>query len=547
MGAHTNAEQISSRFRPSASGTVAVVNAIVGWLVATGAVLTSTHWPLAVALPLCLLVGVLVGAVSRVVASGRSTIAARVALAVAVGCVVGELATVLAFSGSIDRRIDQQAAAGAPVVIQASADLDQAHRARTALDTAVEQARARRDEALVVARCEYNPSPACPQTRITGVPGDGPETRTADELLSGAQQELDAALATRDGRAAGLDTEVVGAEQQLGRARVTAAADADHGLGARWVAMNGYTLSNVGALLLRLAATAFFSLLILLPLILRLLRGQTDRDRVESARTEADAAIAIKQAEVRAAAETLWAEQQLTNARFAVAAQNEIDRDHHRRRITDATGTPVAPGRLDFVEDDMSYLPIAAEAEAAGRGTAELPPSRTSPVTTSLPAEVKPVARQAPLIPTIPNITRAAARFVRPLVPPVVARVIDTAIDTAAQPVRAARQAFEEVEEITFSFKRVHRVTVDSEEVTAAPAASGEMPRPVGPHRVDAVFDRSHYAVGDTDSPDHADRMPLGRPAERRLSGPERNRALADAGRGELDAPDGPRALPRAE
>lgn len=534
MGAHTDAEQIPSRFHLDASGTVAVVNAILGWLVVTGAVVTSTHWPLAVVIALCLPAGVLVGAVTGAVGAGRSAIAGRVAVAVAVGSVVGELASVLLFSGSIDRRIDEQAATGAPVVIQATADLDQARRARTALDNDVEQARDRRDEALVVARCEYNPSPACPQTRITGVPGRGPETRTANELLTRAQQELDGALTTRASRAASLDTATAGAGQQLGQARVAAMAGADRGLGARWVAMNGYTLSNIGALLLRLSAIALFSLLTLLPLILRLLRGQTDHERVEAARSGADAAIAIKQAEVRTGAETLWAEQQLTNAHFAVAAQNEIDRDHHRRRVAAATGTPTTPGRIERVEDDM-YLPIAAEAEAASRAAAELPAG-----TTNLPDPAKAADKRGVLIPTIPGVTKAAARFVRPLVPPMVTRVIDA----ATQPVRSARQAFEEFEEITFSFRRVHKVTVESGQSVAAPTETGEVPPQTAPHRVDAAFDWPRYAPGHTEA---AGRVRLDRPADRRLSGPGRNRELADAGRGELHAPEGPRALPPGE
>ncbi|WP_038853006.1 DUF4407 domain-containing protein, partial [Mycobacterium avium] len=73
------------------------------------------------------------------------------------------------------------------------------------LDGAVAQARDRQDRALVVARCEYHPTPGCPQTRITGVPGPGPETRTANELLADAQRELDEALAARDSRAPELD------------------------------------------------------------------------------------------------------------------------------------------------------------------------------------------------------------------------------------------------------------------------------------------------------------------------------------------------------
>ena len=86
--------------------------------------------------------------------------------------------------------------------------VQQAKDARNALDTAVEQARERQDQALVIARCEYHPTPSCPQTRITGVPGTGPETQTADELLADAQRELDSALATRDSQAPELDAKV---------------------------------------------------------------------------------------------------------------------------------------------------------------------------------------------------------------------------------------------------------------------------------------------------------------------------------------------------
>jgi hypothetical protein len=123
------------------------------------------------------------------------------------------------------------------------------------------------------------------------------------------------------------------------------------------------------------------------------------------------------------------------------------------------------------VEEEM-YLPIAAEAEAASRAIAELPAgaqdSRTEapPKVENLPAQVQPRGeveprdeRATPLIPSLPDATRAAARWIRPLVPPILARVID---NTTA-PLRTARQVFEEVEEITFSLKRTRKVTVHSE------------------------------------------------------------------------------------
>ena len=107
----------------------------------------------------------------------------------------------------------------APAVTKASAALQQIATARYALDNAVQQARENQDKALVIARCEYNPTPACPQTRITGVPGTGPETRTANELLADAQRELDNALAARDRQAPELDATIAQDEQALAAAR----------------------------------------------------------------------------------------------------------------------------------------------------------------------------------------------------------------------------------------------------------------------------------------------------------------------------------------
>ncbi len=167
---------------------------------------------------LTLVVGLLVGAVSWAIARGpiprRSGVLGRAAVAVAVAVVVGELASVVMFSGSIDRLLDERAARAAdstPAVAAASAELDSTRHARTALDAAVDQASRQREAALVVARCEYHPSPACPQTQITGVPGAGPETLTATDFLAGTQRELDNAVANRDRVAPGLDSEIAAA------------------------------------------------------------------------------------------------------------------------------------------------------------------------------------------------------------------------------------------------------------------------------------------------------------------------------------------------
>src|SRR6478609_6249170 len=434
----------------SANGIVQLLTWLGGalaWLVATLAIIESTEVSLAVAVPLTFVFGLLVAAVSRAVANGPtrgwSGIVGRAAVAIAVGAVVGELAAVVVFSGSIDRLLNE------PAVAQASADLDGSRQARTALDAAVDEASKQRDDALVVARCEFNPSPACPQTHITGQPGAGPETRTATDFLADTQRQLDTAVANHDRLAPGLDAEIAARQQAVDQARI-AATKVENGLGTRWSAMNDYAVAHPGAMLLRLVTIAFFALLALLPLILKLWRGETSEDRgeaahaeVERAELEADTAIAVKRAEVRAAVETMWAEQQLTSARLAVEAQTEIDREQQRRRVVEAVASavPVESERVQATELTSGDENLPARVEPAG----EIEPSREG---------------GGALIPTIPDVTRAATRWLRPFVPPIIA----SAIDSTTMPLRSARQVFEETEEIHFSLRRSHKVSVQSEE-----------------------------------------------------------------------------------
>ena len=534
------------------AGVVVILNAALAWLVTTVAVVEATRWPVLAVVPFTLVFGVLVGAITRGIASGPISglraIVGRGLVAVAVGVVVGESAALAVFSGSIDRQLALQAgrnADSAPAVVQASTSLAQLRDTRVALDKAVDTARVHRDEALVVARCEYHPTPACPQTRITGVPGSGPETRTANELLADSQQELDTAVAARDRQAAELGPKIPDGERALSQARQSVTADADHGLAARWLAMHDLTLAGAGALMLRLLTIAFFVLLSLLPLILRLWRGETAHDRHAKARAEreraeldAETAIAVKRAEVRAAAETMWAEQQLVQARLAVEAQTEIDRAQLRRQVSAAQegATHIA----EPVAEDI-YLPIAAEAEAASLAAIELPDvaaKADATDTPNLPATVEPRDVPAtPSIPTIPDVTKAAARWIRPLVPGFVAR----AIDTSTHPLRTARQVFEEVEEITFSFRRTHKVTVNTEESpghgpsggsTAFSTSDGDhagaqhiAAQPVTSKRLSAKH-AEHLSLAQRDS----------QPGLTEREGPR-----------EVRASDGPRQLPPAE
>jgi hypothetical protein len=510
------------------------------------------------AVPFTLVFALLVGAMTRAIATGPTRgIAGRGAVAVAVGLVlggiVGEFGALALFSGSIDRQLEQQAASNAvsaPAVVQASSNLQRVRDARVALDQAVDTARAHRDEALVVARCEYHPTPACPQTRITGVPGSGPETRTANELLADSQQELDNAIATRDREAPKLEAQTNDDARALADAHQIATADADHGLGARWVTMQQLTSASAGALILRLLTIGCFTVLSLLPLVLRLWRGETTHDRHAQARAEreraeleAETAIAVKRAKVRAVAETMWAEQQLAQARLAVEAQTEIDRAQLGRRVSAALEgtTHVA----EPIADDV-YLPIAAEAEAASLAATESADAAAIADVTetqNLPAPVEP--RDAPAtqrIPTIPDVTKAAARWIRPLVPGFVAR----AIDTSAHPLRTARQVIEEVEEITFSLKHTRKLTVNTEESAGAAPVRRSAGVASGDDHDDSDFGVGHVAAQTLSSrrlsAEHADDLSLA-PSRRE---PQRELTERDAP-AELRAADGPRQLPPAE
>ena len=527
------------------AGVIVLLNAALAWLVTTLAVTEAVRLPALAVVPFTLVFALLVGSMTRAIATGPTRggagrLVAAVAVGLVLGGVVGEFGALALFSGSIDHRLQEQTArnaVSAPAVVQASSSLQRTRDARVALDRTVDTARTHRDEALVVARCEYHPTPACPQTRITGVAGSGPETRTANELLADSRQELNAAVAARDREAPTLDAQIASEERELADARQSATTNADRSLGTRWVAMQELTSANTGALILRLITIGFFMVLTLLPLILRLWRGETTQDRhalaraeVERAELEAETAIAVKRAEVRAAAETIWAEQQLAQARLAVEAQTEIDRAQLQRKVRAAVedNTYVA----EPVAEDI-YLPIAAEAEAASLAAAESVDVIETP---NLPAAVEehdvPAAQT---IPTLPDVTRAAARWIRPLVPGFVAR----AIDTSTHPLRTARQVIEEVEEITFALKRTRKLTIDTEESGSAVATGGAPSQDR-----DSVVDR---VAGQTLSPRrlsaaHAEDLSLtpGRRGSRR-------ELTEREGPDQLRAAEGPRQLPPAE
>lgn len=446
----------------------------------TAVALRAAEWPAAAVVPTALVTGLLAGLLGRALAGAESTarpdlpagkvntraVAARLGVAVLAGLVVAELATTVLFDGTVDRMLDERAAAAAataPAVRTAQDELDRAAADRAALDRAIAAAATDMNSALIVARCEFNPTPECPQTKITGVPGRGPEAQTANQLLEDARAGLTAAQE----RVAPLDQRVADARAALGTARSTATAAGDRGFGARWSAVHDHTLAQPGAFVLRLLTWAVFALLALLPLILRWWRGETTQERRRAAaavrdRAElaADTAIAQKEAEIRVDTAAVQAEQQLTAVRLAAEADTTIDRERQRTRVIAALGG---------IEIEVTG-PAGTDALPAGpgpAGTSALP----VPLDENRPA--RPAAgSELPVLGTLP-FTDTAARLIRPLVPGFVTAAIDNALDTASRPLRTARHVLTEAEEITFTLRRARKVTVAGRAGDPRPVSGG--------------------------------------------------------------------------
>lgn len=481
-------------------GVVLLFAVLSGIVVAAAGV--AAHWPAVVVAIVALPATLLVGAISRASATaplsagrGRAERIGRIAVAVITGVLVAELASTVILAGSVDRTLDDRSrrdADSAATVVTARTELDRATAERSALTQTIAQAQADMDQALVVARCEYHPTPQCPQTKITGVPGRGPESQTANAMLDDARGRLN----TAEARVQPVDAEIATRQSALEQARTAAFHTGDRGLGARWLAMNDYTTGHLGALLLRLLTIAIGVLLALLPLVLRSWRGESSFDRAVAARAEADRA----EREADTAVAVQRAEHRVATAQLALHADTAIDRERQRKRVIAAIGNLeigiTEPQRRAVAEfEALAALPPGAQTASATSPTTGALPAAESPARTdstqeatvtarNLPAQLpsaglaphSPAAVPAPredakkggglelpVIGTVP-FTDTAARWIRPLVPGFVTTALDRTIDTAVAPLRTVRQVFEEAEEITFTLKRTRKVTVNSED-----------------------------------------------------------------------------------
>lgn len=425
------------------AGFLVLLNALMAWGVATAAVLSVSAVSPVLAGVLTLPLGLLVGAFGRVLASrltrtrrfGMGDVAGGL-VAVLIGLVVGELAALALFAGPIDRTLhDKVDQAHADVAASEPAQrLGTLQQERDQLDVDVNAAIAQRDSARAVARCEVDPGPGCPNAQITGDPGYADEARDAEAALAAAERDLARARAERDQEAPRLERDIAEVREQLAadRERAAALAKADTGIDARWQAMHTYTTDNPVALVLRLGILTFFVALSLLPLLLRLWRGQTEQDRRILARRErlraeeeAETALAIARAEAR------------TEAVAAHASLPPVER---------------VAALAAFAERQEPERPmLTATVEPASAGTALERRSDSGDVARRTPGPLD----------NLPGPLPSLARAVTGLIPE---RITQLPVQVATNPVKTARTFLEDVEELRVTFTRKRTVTVHEEE-----------------------------------------------------------------------------------
>jgi hypothetical protein len=598
-GSRHDIDEPAERSTYQTAGLVVAVNVVVT-VVVVHQVATQLGTSSAVRVVFALVAGALVGALGRVsttaaVQPDRSrshrlgTETARLLVAVLLGLALGETAAVGAFAGAVDAEmLVQRNAAGAAVTEgPPAADLVELRADRGTMDAQVAAASARRDQALVVARCEYRPSPGCPVTRITGDPGRGPETAQAQADLAAAERNLNAVTARRDQ----LDRAIAGArnDQADDRSVARALAGSNTGLDARWSAMNSYTVRTGGPLVLRVGLDVLLVLLMALPLLLRWWRGQTEQDHELLSRSlrrraerEAETAVAVSRARQRVALEL----------QLSAAVQEQLMEPETARAVADAAaagrlprapaavtaGTRIGPGnssdpttRRSAERDAHSPGPVEpadvdADDEAEPQVTAAFvgPAERAAPaasvsdrtpgtdIVVADAVELEPVdhpgiaalaeRRPTPSTPSVretsqpprapaartpldllPGPLPSAVRVVGALMRPFVPGPVARIAATAPRSVRIARGLWEEVEEVQITVRQHRKVRSATDEFDEQTPAEPDL---APAHEADEAAPPGRTAPGSGRSRASADRSG----AEVSVADPEaRSRTWVDA------------------
>lgn len=283
-------------------GSFVVVNALVAGTVMALAAAGVGAEPL-LAVPIVLLWALFIGIFDRAISAkiidpdvpawrGRAGFVVRAVFTVVLGVMIAETAALSIFAPSIQRTLDDNiqeqidrsqnavnGAAGEPTSRQRQ--LEELVRRRTELDTAVTTAQQELVTATTRAACERNPGPQCAGVPVTGDAGTGPESRERDRQEAEARAASTRAQTALTEQAPDLDTAIADLRRNIDEARRIAEQNArsETGVDARWAAMHEYTFASAAALSLRLGLAAALIFLDMVPLLLKVLRGQSGHDR----------------------------------------------------------------------------------------------------------------------------------------------------------------------------------------------------------------------------------------------------------------------------
>ncbi|WP_306744291.1 DUF4407 domain-containing protein [Saccharothrix yanglingensis] len=301
---------LTSRYDRSSyqvSGFFVLLNGVIAWgLVTLAAVGMELVPSFADAAPFTIVWGLFVLLFDRAIAAkvvdpgedklrSRSSYVVRVICAVLIGFIVAELGALAIFHEDVERTMGNTTAKqveearrlvvgadGAPSERQAKLEGLEADRA--ALDTRVADAQKAFDDASRLAACELDPrgcDDLLAQGRITGRAGEGDKTALLNQERDAARTALESATAERSKQAPGLDRDIsdlrTAVNTDLDEAQRSA--ESAKSVPARWRAMLEFTTKDPNGRLMHLMLIVFGILLDMIPLLIKMWRGQTDYDR----------------------------------------------------------------------------------------------------------------------------------------------------------------------------------------------------------------------------------------------------------------------------
>lgn len=339
------------------SGFFVLLNGLIAWgLFSFAAVGMEVAPSFVAALPYTFAWGLFVAAFDRAISAkaidpGRNkglsatSYVVRGLVACMLGFIIAELGAMAIFRDDIERTmrdtISAQVNTSAGLITGTEdnptgrkAELNDLRERRARLDTNLSGAQSRADDARRIAACEREPA-GCEDLieagKVTGARGEGDKTKVRDQEAAAAEAGLARARNEWNTQAGPLDTKIADLDRKLAAeiGVATAAAQASEGVPARWRAMLDFTRNDPAGALIHAMIVAFCVLLDLIPLLLKILRGETAYDMTVVAGKNLHRARLDREA----AKERVRGEADVEVARLRAASLLKIETERERRRV----------------------------------------------------------------------------------------------------------------------------------------------------------------------------------------------------------------------